>query len=78
MRYYQMPLINIDPLIKLVEVERILSKVFFPAPSRPTIVAWIEDGTLDGKQIGRGDNWFVYQSSLNNLIVQSQPVKLAA
>ena len=46
MRYYQMPLIEIDQLIKLGEVERILSQVFFPAPSRPTIVGWIEDGTL--------------------------------
>ena len=73
-----MPLINIDRLIKLGEVERILSQVFHPAPSRPTIVAWIEDGTLDGKQIGRGDNWFVYQSSLDTLICKSQPQKLAA
>jgi len=73
-----MPLINIDPLIKLGEVERILARVFRPAPSRPTIVAWIEDGTLEGKQIGRGDNWFVYESSLNNLIMESQPRQMAA
>lgn len=73
-----MPLINIDPLLKLIEVERILSQVFRPAPSRPTIVQWIEDGTLEGKQIGRGDNWFVYQSSLDNFILASQPRKLAA
>lgn len=67
-----MPLLEIDPLIKLGEVERILSQVFQPAPSRPTLVSWLEDGTLEGKQIGRGDNWFVYQSSLNNLILESQ------
>lgn len=73
-----MPLLNVDPLIKLGEVERILAKIFFPAPSRPTIVGWIEEGTLDGKQIGRGDNWFVYQSSLDDFIRQSQPQKLAA
>lgn len=75
-----MPLIEIDQLIKLDEVERVLAKVFRPAPSRPTIVAWIEEGTLDGKQIGRGKNWFVYESSLNNLITQSQPkqINLAA
>lgn len=74
-----MPLLEIDPLIKLGEVERILSQVFCPAPSRPTIVSWLEDGTLDGKQIGRGDNWFVYKTSLDNLILQSQSgYKLAA
>lgn len=76
-----MPLLNIDPLIKLGEVERILCKIFRPAPSRPTIVGWIEEGTLDGRQVGRGDNWFVYQSSLDNLIRESQSTrqqKLAA
>lgn len=68
-----MPLINVDPLIKLGEVERILARVFSPVPSRPTIVAWIEEGTLEGRQIGRGDNWFIYQSSLDDFILQSQP-----
>lgn len=80
MRNYQMPLINVDRLLKLGEVERVLAKVFHPAPSRPTIVAWIEEGTLEGRQIGRGDNWFVYESSLNTLILDCQPrtQKLAA
>jgi hypothetical protein len=76
-----MPLLAIDPLIKLGEVERILEQVFRPAPSRPTIVAWIEEGTLEGKQIGRGDNWFIYESSLTKLIRDSQGMsqqKLAA
>lgn len=72
-----MPLIEVDPLIKLSEVERALSKVFYPAPSRPTIVGWIEDGTLEGQQIGRGDNWFVYKTSLDNFILQFQQ-RLAA
>jgi hypothetical protein len=72
MNAYQMPLLNIDPLIKVGEVERILAKIFRPVPSRPTIVAWIEEGTLEGRQIGRGDNWFVYQSSLDKLIRESQ------
>lgn len=76
-----MPLLAIDPLIKLGEVERILEQVFRPAPSRPTIVGWIEEGTLEGKQIGRGDNWFIYESSLTKLIRDSQGMsqqKLAA
>ena len=35
-------------------------------------------GPGNEEQIGRGDNWFVYESSLNNLILDSQPRKLAA
>ena len=56
MHIYQMPLLNIDPLIKLGEVERILSRIFRPAPSRPTLVEWIEDGTLEARRFGRGGN----------------------
>ena len=78
---YQMPLFDLDPLIKLGEVEAILSKVFRPVPSRPTIVEWIEEGILTGKQIGLGNNWFVYASSLDKLILSTQEprqLKLAA
>lgn len=76
-RFYQLPLIEVDPLIKLSEVERALSKVFYPAPSRPTIVQWIEDGTLEGQQFGRGDNWHVFKTSLDNFILNCQR-KMAA
>lgn len=79
---YQMPLLNIDPLIKLGSVEKIFAKLFPDRPpSRPTIIGWIEEGLLDGRQIGRGENWFVYQSSLDNFILRNQPArqqKLAA
>lgn len=78
---YQMPLLNIDRLIKLGEVERVLRQVFVPAPSRPTIVGWIEEGMLEGLQIGLGDNWHVYSSSLDKLILSTQEprqLKLAA
>lgn len=76
---YQLPLINIDRLIKLGDVERELGKVFYTPPSRPTIVGWIEDGTLDGKQIGRGNNYYVFESSLNKFILKTQEsfIKLA-
>ncbi|MEO8649177.1 MAG: hypothetical protein ABI539_08430 [Acidobacteriota bacterium] len=69
---YQLPLLDFDPLIKLVVVESMLGKIFRPAPSRPTIVGWIEEGLLEGRQFGRGDNWFVYQSSLDDFIRASQ------
>lgn len=78
---YQMPLFDLDPLIKLGEVEVILAKVFRPVPTRPTIVEWIEEGILTGKQIGLGNNWYVYASSLDKLILSTQEprqLKLAA
>lgn len=80
MRGYQFPLINVDRLIKLGEVERALARVFSPAPSRPTIVEWIEEGLLEGIQIGNGKNHFVYESSLTNFIqrTQSATQKIAA
>lgn len=65
---YQPPLLNFDPLLKLHVVESALGRFMQPTPNRETIVAWIEDGTLDGEQIGRGNNWYVFQSSLDNFI----------
>lgn len=67
-----MALLDTDPLIKLGEIERVLAKIFRPCPSRPTIVGWIEDGTLEGHQLGLGRNWFVYKSSLDQFILQLQ------
>lgn len=69
---YQMPLPNFDPLIKLETVEAVLAKIFQPVPSRPTLYAWLEDGTLEGRQMGRGNNWYVYTSSLNEFILRIQ------
>lgn len=63
-----MQLVNFDPLIQISEVEVILRRMFRPAPSRPTIYEWIEDGTLEGRPIGKGRTWHVYQSSLEKLI----------
>ncbi len=77
MRDYQLPLKDVDPLIKLGEVERALSQVFTPPPSRPTIIEWIEEGTLEGRQIGRGRHWFVYESSLVRFVEGAQE-KMAA
>lgn len=71
---------NIDRLIKLSEVERVLAKILYPTLDRKTIYGLIEDGTLEGRKIGRGDNHYVYESSLNNFIQSNQPKsqKLAA
>lgn len=82
MNAYQMPLPNFDPLRRLGEVERIFGKIFLNcAPSRPTLIMMCQDGTLDAIQLGRGRNWFVYQSSLDKFIHASQAssqLKLAA
>jgi len=61
-----LPLFPPDKLIKLRDVEIMFEEVFDrrSMPSRTTIVGWIEDGTLDGVQIGRGRNYFVRQSSI--------------
>lgn len=67
--YYQPPLNNFDPLLKLSVVEEQLAKLFKPTPDRETIYAWIEDGTLVGEQLGRGRNWYVYASSLSQFIL---------
>lgn len=79
---YQMPLPNWDPLLRLGEVERALQRIFFgSAPSRPTLIMMCQDGTLDAIQLGRGRNWFVYKSSLNEFILHTQSArqhKLAA
>lgn len=77
MRFQRFALLDVDPLLKVGECQEILGKVFRPAPSRPTIVAWLEEGTLEGKQIGRGHNWFVFESSLKNFIEGCQQ-KIAA
>lgn len=61
-----MSLFPSDKLIKLRDVEAMLAEVFDrdSMPSRGTIVGWIEDGTLDGVQIGSGRNYYVRRSSL--------------
>lgn len=59
-----------DKLVKLGEVERILAQRFCnnSKPSRATIIGWIEEGTLRGRQIGSGKNYYVYTSSLEKLL----------
>lgn len=56
--------------IKLREVERRLSPLFVEAscPSRSTIIAWIEDGTLIGKQLGTGKNYYVLEASFEEFV----------
>lgn len=57
-------------LVKLREAERLLHDCFPDGsrPSRNTIIEWIEDGTLNGKQIGRGRNYYIFDDSLRQFI----------
>lgn len=59
-----------DRLIKLRDVETVLRDFFHEGscPSRSTIIGWIEEGTLNGMQIGSGRNYYVYESSLDRLM----------
>ncbi|HUF02813.1 MAG TPA: hypothetical protein VMM38_01415 [Aridibacter sp.] len=77
MRDYRQLLIDVDPLIKLQKVQWILSRHLDPSPSRPTIIGWIHEGKLEGKQIGKGQNWFVFESSLDKFVEKCQE-RLAA
>lgn len=72
-RMYQLPLVDIDPLYPLGEVERILQQIF-PAggPSRPTLISMCETGEFEGTQLGRGRTWYVYKSSLDQYIIHCQ------
>lgn len=56
-----------DRLIKLRDVEREIADLFHAEsrPSRNTIIGWIEDGTLLGRQLGSGNNYYVWESSLD-------------
>lgn len=71
-----------DRLVKLRDAERIIASCFDDGsrPSRMTIIAWIEDGTLSGKQIGPGKNYYVFRSSLDRLLneITADTLELAA
>jgi hypothetical protein len=68
-----MPLIEIDQLYPLAEVERILQQIFpTGGPSRPTLISMCETGEFDATQLGRGRTWYVYKSSLDQYIVACQ------
>lgn len=76
------PLFPTDRLVKLRDAERMLAECFHPdsQPSRTTIIGWLEDGTLLGEQLGRGHNWYVWETSLQLFLSHrlSRSMQLAA
>jgi hypothetical protein len=69
---YQIPLLEVDRLIKLGEVEKALARVIYPVPTRPTIIAYCESGILLGRRIGKAGHYHVFQSSLDKFICENQ------
>lgn len=64
---------EIRPALRLSEVEKILRRlrVITPVPSRPTLIALIEDGTFEGRKLSHG--WVVYEDSLKAWVKSLQP-----
>lgn len=56
------------PTLRLDHVERVISekRIITPRPSRSTLIAWIEQGTLEGKKVG--SFWVVYQDSFDKWV----------
>lgn len=67
---YQPPLEFIDPIVKLSVAQRELAKIIRPVPDLKTIVAWCESGELTGTQLGPGRCWYIFTSSLDELILR--------
>jgi hypothetical protein len=59
-----------DKLLRLSEAEEILRAIFNTAPSRPTLIGYIESGKLRGGQNPFNKYYFVYKSSLDEFIEQ--------
>lgn len=59
-----------DKLLRLSEAEQILRAIFNTAPSRPTLIGYIESGKLHGGQHPFNKYYFVYKSSLDEFIEQ--------
>ena len=59
-----------DKLLRLSEVERLLRVILKTAPSRPTLIGYIESGKLQGVRHPFNNYYYVYQSSLDEFIKQ--------
>jgi hypothetical protein len=68
---YQLTFPNWDPPVKIGVVEMRLRRLFFDsAPSRPTLIAMIEDGTFAGYQDERNGYWYIFESSFNAYLLR--------
>ncbi len=64
---------DVRPALRLREIELILrrTRIITPVPSRPTLIAMIEDGRLAGRKLSHG--WIVYEESFKEWVKSFQP-----
>jgi hypothetical protein len=64
---------RVRPAMRLREIETILkeTRVLQPVPSRPSLIALIECGTLEGVKAARV--WLVYEDSFHKWVKSFQP-----
>lgn len=60
----------IERVYRLSDVEDVLAQVMATAPSRTTLLNWIDEGRLEGKKMSFG--WIVYENSLKAFITSMQ------
>lgn len=68
MQQQQRELFKRDRLLRLGEVERRLARVLLSPPSRPTLISYIESNRLRGQQSSLNQNWYVFESDLEQFI----------
>lgn len=63
----------VRPSLRLREIETILrqTRVISPVPSRPTLIALIESGVLEGWKLSQC--WMVYEDSFHSWVRTFQP-----
>ena len=64
---------QVRPAMRLREIEIILrqTRVLTPVPSRPTLIALIDSGTLEAKKMS--NVWMVYVDSFHAWVKSFQP-----
>lgn len=56
------------PLMRLQVIEEILRKqnILAPVPTRNTLIAWLEEGRLEGRQVN--GIWHIYRDSFEGFV----------
>lgn len=64
---------TVRPVLRLTEIEQILkaTRVITPVPSRHTLIAMIDDGSLEGRKLSCG--WVVYEDTFKRWVKSLQP-----
>jgi len=68
--------IPIERVLRLRDVQDVLKTVMVSPPSRTTLLNWLDEGRLEGKQMSFGR--IVYEKSLKDFILSMQRTSVAA